>query len=342
MFRPKEENEIFGAPYPAQRSYPSSPVKVLDAPCFSNDYYYNVLDWSALNCVGIGLKNTAYIYNPASACVAKLLQLPDDQEISHFSFNKEGTLASLGLTSGLVQIWDVQAQKLVRSLTGHTSRSCAASWTTKLLSTGGKDSQIIHRDLRMNQTIVAKSIAHRQEVCGLKWSPDETQLASGSNDNRVMVWDVKGLLEPDFCANGHRAAVKAIAWSPQKRGLLATGGGTADRTIKLWNTQTRSLESSTYTGSQVCALVYAKDSGELVSTHGYSENQINIWSQPRMTLLHTIKSHSQRVLQICASPDGQTVLTGSADETLRFWNLFSKANKASTPNLTYAMLNAIR
>jgi len=26
----------------------------------------------------------------------------------------------------------------------------------------------------------------------------------------------------------HQAAVKAIGWSPQQRGLLATGGGTAD------------------------------------------------------------------------------------------------------------------
>jgi len=29
--------------------------------------------------------------------------------------------------------------------------------------------------------------------------------------------------------------VKAIAWSPHQHGLLASGGGTADRTIRFWN-----------------------------------------------------------------------------------------------------------
>lgn len=36
----------------------------------------------------------------------------------------------------------------------------------------------------------------------------------------------------------HLAAVKAIAWSPHHHGLLASGGGTADRCIRFWNTLT--------------------------------------------------------------------------------------------------------
>lgn len=36
----------------------------------------------------------------------------------------------------------------------------------------------------------------------------------------------------------HVAAVKAIAWSPHHHGLLASGGGTADRCIRFWNTLT--------------------------------------------------------------------------------------------------------
>ena len=34
----------------------------------------------------------------------------------------------------------------------------------------------------------------------------------------------------------HKAAVKAISWSPHQHGLLASGGGTADRKIRFWNT----------------------------------------------------------------------------------------------------------
>lgn len=34
----------------------------------------------------------------------------------------------------------------------------------------------------------------------------------------------------------HTAAVKGIAWHPTKIGFLASGGGTQDRSIKIWNT----------------------------------------------------------------------------------------------------------
>lgn len=36
--------------------------------------------------------------------------------------------------------------------------------------------------------------------------------------------------------SNHCAAVKGIAWSPHNYGVLASGGGSADKTIKFWNT----------------------------------------------------------------------------------------------------------
>ncbi len=37
-----------------------------------------------------------------------------------------------------------------------------------------------------------KMMGHKQEVCGLKWSFDDTQLASGGNDNKLMIWSLQG------------------------------------------------------------------------------------------------------------------------------------------------------
>lgn len=51
----------------------------------------------------------------------------------------------------------------------------------------------------------------------------------------------------------HTAAVKALAWCPFQANLLASGGGTADRSIKFWNTHTGALLNSIDTGSQVSA-----------------------------------------------------------------------------------------
>ena len=64
---------------------------------------------------------------------------------------------------------------------------------------------------------------HRQEVCGLKWSPDSQYLASGGNDNKLFVWNLN-TTQPVHTFTEHIAAVKAIAWSPHHHGLLASGG----------------------------------------------------------------------------------------------------------------------
>lgn len=155
----------------------------------------------------------------------------------------------------------------------------------------------------------------------MKWSFDNTQLASGGNDNKLFVWDMRNT-EPLARFSDHQAAVKAICWNPHQRGVLASGGGTADRCIRFWNTQT--LEPINYidTGSQVCNLMFSKNTDELVSTHGYSLNQIIVWKYPSMEKVETLTGHTFRVLYLGMSPDGQSIVTGAGDETLRFWNLF--------------------
>jgi cell division cycle 20-like protein 1 (cofactor of APC complex) len=68
--------------------------------------------------------------------------------------------------------------------------------------------------------------------------------------------------------------------------------------------------------------MFSKNSNELVSTHGYSLNQIILWSYPTMHKLATLTGHTQRVLYLAGSPCGQSIVTGAGDETLRFWNVF--------------------
>ena len=126
-----------------------------------------------------------------------------------------------------------------------------------------------------------------------------------------------------------------MAWSPHQHGLLVSGGGTADRTIKFRNTLTGSTIKSIDAGSQVCNLMFSKTVNEIVSTHGYSQNEINIWKYPKMDKIATLTGHTYRVLYLAMSPDGSTIVTGAGDETLRFWNVFPNRNETGkkTSNL---------
>ena len=127
-------------------------------------------------------------------------------------------------------------------------------------------------------------------------------LASGGNDNLVFVWEPRvgryiGKLTE------HTAAVKALAWSPHKSNLLATGGGSTDKTVKLWNTAEMTCVKSADTGSQVCNMLFSTSTNELVTTHGYSLNSIMVWNARNMQPLATLCGHSYRVLYLAKSPD---------------------------------------
>lgn len=88
------------------------------------------------------------------------------------------------------------------------------------------------------------------------------------------------------------------------------------------------LLSSLDTGSQVCNLAWSRNSNEIVSTHGYSQNQIIVWKYPSMQQVVSLTGHTYRVLYLAMSPDGQVIVTGAGDETLRFWNAFKKKERA--------------
>ena len=41
-------------------------------------------------------------------------------------------------------------------------------------------------------------------------------------------------------------------------------------------------------------------------------------------MVASLTGHTHRVLYLAMSPDGETIVTGAGDETLRFWNAFPK------------------
>lgn len=182
---------------------------------------------------------------------------------------------------------------------------------------------------------VRRITGHEAEVCGLQWSHGSTKLASGGNDNRLFVWDPH-YEKPVLKNRMHTGAVKAIAWSPHQHGLLASGGGIGDSCIRFWNTMTHTRLRSTDTGSQVCNLVWSKSLNELVSTHGYSTNQIVVWRYPTMAKVATLTGHNNRVLYLAISPDGQNIVAGAggADEFLTFWNLFPPTKAPTSDGLS--------
>lgn len=183
--------------------------------------------------------------------MTKLCELGSDATVTSVSWAQRGSHLAIGSSLGEVQIWDAVKCTLTRTMSGHQSRVGALAWSGHTLSSGSRDRQICMRDVRSACQYTSQLIGHKQEVCGLKWSFDGMRLASGGNDNKLLIWSAGHSTSPAVRFTAHTAAVKALAWSPHQHGLIASGGGTADRCIRFWNTSTASAISSIDTGSQV-------------------------------------------------------------------------------------------
>lgn len=334
---------LLRSPHKATRKISRIPFKVLDAPELQDDFYLNLVDWSQQNVLSVGLGSCVYLWSACTSQVTRLCDLSSDGNVvTSVAWSERGHLVAVGTHNGYVTVWDVAVNKQVNRLQGHTARVGALAWNGDVLSSGSRDRLILQRDTRTPALLPERRlVGHRQEVCGLKWSPDNQYLASGGNDNRLYVWNMHSL-SPVQTYTDHLAAVKAIAWSPHHHGLLASGGGTADRCIRFWNTLTGQPMQCVDTGSQVCNLAWSKHSSELVSTHGYSQNQILVWKYPSLTQVAKLTGHSYRVLYLALSPDGEAIVTGAGDETLRFWNVFSKARSQKETRSVLSLYTGIR
>merc|ERR1712166_47535 len=129
-------------------------------------------------------------------------------------------------------------------------------------------------------------------------------------------------------STGAITQLKALAWCPFEPNLLASGGGTTDRKIRFWNAQSGACINTIDTKSQVCSLLWSKKNKELLSSHGFSQNQLTLWKYPTMSKVTELTGHTSRVLHTALSADGTTVVSAAADETLRFWKVFDDGNSS--------------
>ncbi|PIK53694.1 putative fizzy-related protein-like [Apostichopus japonicus] len=339
----KDSQKLLRSPRKPMRKISKIPFKVLDAPELQDDFYLNLVDWSSTNILSVGLGTCVYLWSACTSHVTRLCDLAvDNDSVTSVAWNERGLQVAVGTHKGLVQIWDASSQKKLVTLEGHSARVGALAWNGDSICSGSRDRMILQRDSRSASPSSVRSLTgHRQEVCGLKWSPDHQYLASGGNDNKLFVWSHSSNF-PIQQYSDHTAAVKAIAWSPHQHGLLASGGGTADKYIRFWNTLTGQTLNAVDTGSQVCNLAWSKHDNELVSTHGYSQNQILVWKYPSLVQVAKLTGHTFRVLYLAVSPDGEAIVTGAGDETLRFWNVFSKSRSTKETKSVLNLFNHIR
>ncbi|MBE9248408.1 ribosome assembly protein 4 [Dolichospermum sp. LEGE 00240] len=157
---------------------------------------------------------------------------------------------------------------------------------------------------------------HESEVNSVGFSPDGQQLASGSRDKTIKIWDVTtGKVLNTL--KGHEDSVWSVGFSPDGQQLAS---GSRDNTIKIWDVTTGKVLNTLkgHEGS-VISVGFSPDGQQLAS--GSRDKTIKIWDVTTGEVLNTLKGHESTVYSVGFSPDGKQLASGSNDNTIKIWNV---------------------
>lgn len=102
---------------------------------------------------------------------------------------------------------------------------------------------------------------HSDSVTSVFWSPDGTQLVSGSRDNTAKIWAVANQ-QNTATYTGHSAAVRCVVWSPDAP-LLASGS--EDQTVQVWNSGAVHHRTYGSLGATVSTLVWDSQANAILA-----------------------------------------------------------------------------
>ena len=123
----------------------------------------------------------------------------------------------------------------------------------------------------------------------------------------------------------HSAAIKAIAFCPWQRGLLATGGGSNDRAIHFYHTYSGACLATIDVQAQVTSLIWSTSRREIAATFGYAQPdhpyRIAVFSWPECRQVVAIPWASEmRALLAIAYPGGPNETSRQAGEGGIWWS----------------------
>ena len=150
----------------------------------------------------------------------------------------------------------------------------------------------------------------------LAFSPDGTQLASGSRDTTVQLWETTTNDAP-ITLRKHTGWPTKLAFSADGE-LLASGG--TDNTVILWDTVTgESLATFTDHLSDIRALAFSPDGATLAS--GSSDGTIRFWNTETRHPLPTHIAEHAGWLRALILKDDSTLVSVAGDGIITHWDL---------------------
>jgi WD40 repeat protein len=273
-----------------------------------------ILSWSADRTVRLWLDNGQPVGNP----------MRHDSNVLGAAWSADGSRILSWSDDNTARLWRSADQTLVAALT-HDGAVLGAAWSQdegQILTWSGDGT------LRLwaGDTGTAGALMrHEGSVLGAAFSPDETRILSWSVDGSIRLWSDAGAPVLNM---PHEGAVLGAAWDPSGRRVLS------------WTRGNQVLVWDAFTGQQLAALphgnssfgvqgaVWNRDGSRILSWS--SNGVVRIWNVPgdngrlldgTSDLLRNTLQHRRFVVGARWNADETRVLSWSADDTARIWDV---------------------
>jgi WD40 repeat protein len=225
-----------------------------------------------------------------------------------------------GSQDSTVRIWCSNSGILINIFQRHWGpvRSVAYSPTSHLVASGSDD-RLIHLWNAQTGQRFKTLMGHMDPVRSVAFSSDGASLVSGSSDSTIRIWDTT-TADCKMTFRDFTGSVRSVALSPDGNTALSGSDG---HSICIWDIsfgpdQQVHQSNEDLTGD-ITSLALSS-SGDRIASSSTNEYGIQIRDLSTGEKTLALIGHSDQVNSLDFSMDGQYLLSGSEDGTIRVWD----------------------
>lgn len=230
---------------------------------------------------------------------------PDGRSLATIGFNMVRVLSFPEL--------EVTNTALANPTHGVSNKAVSIDWSPdgERLVFNGQDSKI--RVLEIDSGEVSLLTGHNDDIMSLRWSPDNTFIASSSRDGNTILWDT-GLGESAILlSQGLGYSVDSISWHPDNNQLAFNY-----YSLEIWdNDLNKWVRVPEFRPRN--AIAWNPD-GTLLA-FDFDNNAVKIVDAISFEDVTTLHGHSEPVKSIAWNSEGTLISTASEDDSVRIWDV---------------------